>query len=200
MTMRLIGSLTSPFVRKIRVFALEHGIELETLMENPRDLTSEARKYNPAAKIPVLLSKDLGAIHDSGVIMEYLDALGPNLLDVGMMRFQLLCLQSTADALMDSIVTRLMESKREEAYRSEAVIAKEEERVAAILGALNKDCVEGKRLSVEHFGFAELCVACALHYCDFRYPHDWRGRYPELASWFALFSERDSFKQTAPPQ
>ena len=72
--MRLLGTPTSPYVRKVRIVVHELGLadripfEAISLADNP-DLSA-----NPLRKVPTLLLDDGTAIYDSPVIMEWLDA------------------------------------------------------------------------------------------------------------------------------
>jgi len=46
---------------------------------------------------------------------------------------------------------------------------------------------------------ADVALGVALQYIDFRYPHDWRDKRPELAGWIARVATRPSFAETLPP-
>ena len=77
--MKLFGSNTSPYVRKIRIQALEGGywdridfFEMATAPTNPN-----MDNVNPLKKVPALATDDGQVLFDSRVICEYLDqALG----------------------------------------------------------------------------------------------------------------------------
>ena len=48
--MKLIGSYTSPFVRKISILLLEKGITFEFVNELPYNADSGVARYNPLGK------------------------------------------------------------------------------------------------------------------------------------------------------
>jgi hypothetical protein len=50
--MKLIGSYTSPFVRKISVILLEKAIPFEFVNEFPYHETNGVAQYNPLGKVP----------------------------------------------------------------------------------------------------------------------------------------------------
>jgi glutathione S-transferase len=50
--MKLIGSYTSPFVRKISILLLEKGITFEFVNELPYNADSGVARYNPLGKVP----------------------------------------------------------------------------------------------------------------------------------------------------
>ena len=79
MKMKLHYSPASPFARKVRVFALETGldrdIEPHAITVSPVNPNSELASDNPLMKVPTLITADGTALFDSRVICEYLDAL-----------------------------------------------------------------------------------------------------------------------------
>ena len=56
--MKLIGSYTSPFVRKISVILLEKNLPFEFVNEFPYQDVNGVGKYNPLGKVPVLVTDD----------------------------------------------------------------------------------------------------------------------------------------------
>ena len=74
--MKLLGSTTSPFVRRIRLYMIDKGLSDNAFEFINLDIfNAQDRAYltenNPAQKIPVLLDAD-NVINDSGVIYRYL--------------------------------------------------------------------------------------------------------------------------------
>ncbi|RAN86072.1 glutathione S-transferase, partial [Bacillus sp. SRB_28] len=74
--MKLIGSYTSPFVRKISVILLEKDIPFEFVNEFPYSEASGVAKYNPLGKVPALVTDDGECWFDSPIIAQYLELLG----------------------------------------------------------------------------------------------------------------------------
>src|SRR5258707_863466 len=75
--MKLIGSLASPFARKVRIMLAEKKIDYEFEVDNPWKPDSQAEKLNPLGKVPVLVLDDGTALFDSRVIVEFLDNASP---------------------------------------------------------------------------------------------------------------------------
>src|SRR5690625_4331066 len=75
--MKLIGSLTSPFVRKVRVVMAEKKLDYELIVDDVWVDDAIIGQYNPLGKIPCLIVEDFGSLFDSRVIVEYLDTLSP---------------------------------------------------------------------------------------------------------------------------
>ena len=75
--MKLIGSLTSPFVRKARIVLAEKKIEYTFELDDPWDEKSRVPDANPLGKVPVLVLEDDSTLFDSRVIVEFLDSVSP---------------------------------------------------------------------------------------------------------------------------
>ncbi|NLY28864.1 MAG: glutathione S-transferase, partial [Alcaligenaceae bacterium] len=59
--MKLVGSYTSPFVRKVRVVMAEKKLDYEFVLENVWAEDSQIQKHNPLGKVPCLLMDDNSA-------------------------------------------------------------------------------------------------------------------------------------------
>jgi glutathione S-transferase len=196
--MKLYGSLTSPFVRKVRIALAEQALACDFVIENPRSLGSNAQRTNPLGKVPVLELDDGGALYDSPVILEYLDTLAPTPLvpSAAPDRWTVLRLQALADGLLESIVRVWLEGRLPEAERRQDFFAWESRRLERALSALAKEPKVGPYFT-SSFSVADIAVVVALDYLDLRVPQDWRGRWPDLAAWRAPIAQRPSFIATA---
>ena len=63
--MKLIGSLTSPYVRKVRIVLAEKKIEYEFELDSPWTADTKVPNLNPLGKIPVLVLDDSTVLFDS---------------------------------------------------------------------------------------------------------------------------------------
>ena len=75
-SMKLIGSPTSPYVRKVRVVMAEKKLDFQLVVEDPWG-ADVVLKSNPLGKVPCLVMEGGEAVFDSRVIVEYLDTLSP---------------------------------------------------------------------------------------------------------------------------
>ena len=197
--MKLRYSPTSPYVRKVSVFAKESGLEprIENLATTT-GLASDLAKQNPLGKVPALIADDGQAIYDSPVILEYLDSLnpGPKLIPAaGPARWKALVTQALADGIMDAAVLRRGEQMRPAGEQSPAFLKKQGDVVAHAL-----DVLEGDAASLaQPITVGQIAVGCALGYLDFRFAADeWRKGRPKLAAWYETFAKRPSMASTAP--
>ena len=105
--MKLIGAVTSPYVRKVRIVMAEKRIDFQFVLENPWDAATTVPEYNPLGKIPTLVMEDGGAVFDSRVIVEYLDTITPvnKLIPAsGRARVEVRCWEALGDGVTEAIV------------------------------------------------------------------------------------------------
>lgn len=196
MGMKLYSSPTSPYVRKVRVLALELGTPLELQPVAVHAIPSDFGKINPVNRIPALELDDGELIFDSRVICEYLDvaAGGRFLPSAGPERWRVLKLQVFGDGILDAAVPRYFELQRPPQQRSDHRLAEYERSMRQTLDALEQ---EAERLGEANLG--AIAVGCALGYLDFRFADEpWREGRPRLAAWYEAFAARPSMAQTAP--
>jgi glutathione S-transferase len=207
--MKLIGSLTSPYVRKVRIVMAEKKLDYQFVVEDV--WTSDSiLKMNPLGKVPCLVMEGqdtiTGSVFDSRVIVEYLDTLSPVgklIPPSGRERIEVRTWEALADGVLDACVAARLEQTwpgRGEGERSRAWTDRQMGKVHASLRAMSQGVGEKPWCSSNHFSLADICLGCALGYIDFRFAHiDWRTDYPNLARLHEKLSARPSFADTAPP-
>lgn len=201
--MKLIGSLSSPYVRKVRVVMAEKKLEYDLILENVWAPDTTIQQSNPLGKVPCLLMEDGGAMFDSRVIVEYLDTLTPVgklIPSHGRERAEVKSWEALADGVADAaILIRLEKSQRTDNLQSADWIARQLSKVNAGLKAMSSGLGESAFCSGNHLTLADISVSCTLGWLAFRFPEiDWRGDYPNLAKLFDKLSERPSFKDSMP--
>lgn len=200
--MKLIGSLTSPYVRKVRVVMAEKKLDYQFVLEDVWAPTTSIQDSNPLGKVPTLIMEDGGAVFDSRVIVEYLDALSPvgKLIPAtGRERAEVKCWEALADGLLDAAILVRLENQREPAQRSANWIKRQNGKVEASLKALASGLGEHPWCTGNHYSLADIAVGCALGWIAFRFPDlPWRADYPNLARLADKLGERQSFRDTAP--
>ena len=63
MPMKLIGALTSPYVRKVRIVMAEKKLDFQLLLEDVWN-SDEILKSNPLGKVPCLLMEGGETVYD----------------------------------------------------------------------------------------------------------------------------------------
>src|ERR1700756_1249005 len=75
--MKLIGMLDSPYVRRVAISLELYGVAFEHQSLSVFSTFDEFSRINPVVKAPTLVLDDGTMLMDSGLILEYLEALAP---------------------------------------------------------------------------------------------------------------------------
>ena len=201
--MKLIGSLASPYVRKVRVVLAEKKLDYAYELENVWAPDTKINEFNPLGKVPCLVMEDGSPMYDSRVIAEYLDTLTPvcKLLPPnGRDRANVKVWEALADGVLDAAVLVYLEkTRRPPEQQSEEWIGRQMAKVSAGLAVMSQDLGESQFCRGTYYTLADVAVGCTLGWLAFRFPDiDWRGDYPNLARLFDKLSERPSFRDTVP--
>jgi len=204
-SMTLFHNPASPFVRKVRVLLIETGqqdrVALLASMPSPVAPDAQLVQGNPVGKIPALRLADGSVVHDSRVILDYLDHQhvgNPLIPRDGSARWRRLTLASMADGIMDAAVLVRYESALRPVEKHWAPwLDEQRNKIRRTLAELEQDAIAEL---ASYFDVASISVACALGYLDFRHPDmHWRADNPKLAAWYAEVSQRPSMLETQPP-
>ncbi len=200
--MKLIGSLTSPFVRKVRIALMEKNLPFELIIDPPMEAGTKVPDYNPLGKIPVLIGDDESVWYDSDVIIEFLEVDYPQAALLPQDRRAALAVRKTmalADGVIDAGVLIYLERRRSVDKQDGAWIDRQRGKIERGLSAL-ENLAQGKTyLHNDTFGAADIVVGCILSWLELRLPEiQWRAQYPVLAAFTAKLNERPSFAQTVP--
>jgi glutathione S-transferase len=195
--MKLLGTDTSPYVRKVRLVLLEKNIPHTYLVDPPREPGSQVARVNPLGRIPALILDDETCVFDSPVIAEYLDTLNdtPILIprDNALARMRVRRWEALADGIMDSAVAVRNERTRPEAKQEPNNIALHNNAVTRSLAYAAELLREREWCEGTAITLADLALAAALIYLDLRQPErDWRGAHPRLSVWFERMAARSS--------
>lgn len=200
--MKLIGSLTSPYVRKTRIVLAEKKIDYDFVLESPWVEGNAVVKYNPLGKIPVLVLDDDSTLFDSRVIVEYLDNMTPNnklLPASGRERITVKRWEALADGICDAAATAFLEAKRPKKLQDASWIERQRGKVGAGLEALSEEVGESPWCFGNSLTLADIAVGAALGYLVFRFGDiDWQTTHPNLARLYEKLMQRPSFQETIP--
>ena len=204
--MKLIGSTSSPYVRKVRIVMAEKKLDYQFELENVWAAEATVSDSNPLGKVPRLwIEGHELPLYDSRVIVEYLDALSPvgKLLPTsGRERADVKTWEALADGLLDAGVLARLEATwpgRSDTERSQAWIDRQMGKVQASLQALSKMLGEKPFCCGNHLTLADIATGCALDWLSFRFAQlSWRDEHPNLAKLADKLSQRASFSATIP--
>jgi glutathione S-transferase len=201
--MKLIGSLTSPYVRKIRIVLAEKKIDYEFVLDSPWEAGNQVAALNPLGKVPVLILDDDSTLFDSRVIAEYLDAVAPNnrlIPASGRERISVKRWEALADGVLDAAVAAFLESRRPDGERSPSWIERQRGKVLQALQAMSDELGEQPWCHGNSLSLADIAVGCALAYVSFRLGDiKWAEQFPKLAVLHEKLMQRPAFSETVPP-
>jgi glutathione S-transferase len=204
--MKLIGSLTSPYVRKVRIVMAEKKLDYEFVSEDVWSAGTTIAESNPLGKVPCLVMEGSEALYDSRVIVEYLDALSPVgklIPGTGRERAGVKTWEALADGVLDAAILARLEATwagRSAEQRSSAWIDRQLGKVRAAVQSMADGLGDQPFCSGVHFSLSDISVGVALGYLDFRFPEiDWRTPHPALHKLFDKLMQRQSFADTLPP-
>ena len=200
--MKLVGSLTSPWVRKIRIVLAEKKIDYEMIVDSPWEAGNQVSKYNPLGKVPVLLMEDGSSLYDSRVIADYLDTVTPLsrlIPEANHERIATKRWEALADGVTDAAVSALLESRRKASEQSKSWIERQRGKVALGLEAMSTELGEQPWCTGNSYSLADVSVGACLGFLEFRFKDiEWRKTYPNLDKLFDKLMQRQSLIDTVP--
>jgi len=190
--MQLLGSITSPYVRRIRVWAFENNCDLEFVN---LDIFSEQDRpimvsNNPARKIPILIDDAL-TLSDSNSILRYLlEKTGQAKLTWPQEH-----LLTTINACNDSLV-ELVLCKRSgfDTHSDKLFFNLQNERIEQTLSYLNKHLANDEFKSCECLNIS---LYCLLDWICFRELTDF-SQHSALVTFHEQYSQREAAIATSP--
>jgi len=209
MSLVLLGGSVSPFVRKVRVFLVEKGLDFQHEQVNPFAPPEGYREISPLGKIPAFKDGDK-TLCDSSVICAYLEkkypkpALYPSdpydyaralwieeFMDGGVMPV------TGAKIFRPLVLAPLFAGGKAPEPEVEAAAKKAwDEEVAPMLAYLEKELGDGETFVGPSFTIADIAVASILTNSRHAGFAPDRKRYPKLRAFLDRTWSRPSFKQT----
>ena len=201
--MKLVGSYTSPFVRKISILLLEKGIAFEFVNEQPYHAENGVAQFNPLGKVPALVTDDGECWFDSPIIAQYIEQLdvAPEMVPRDpLAALTIRQLEALADGIMDAGLTSVRELARPAAQQSEDEVLRQREKIRRSLDALEGHLSDGT-LQTDTLNLATIAIACAIGYLNFRrIAPGWCVDRPNLVKLVETLFLRESFARTEPPK
>ncbi|KEA53043.1 MULTISPECIES: glutathione S-transferase [Mangrovibacter] len=199
--MKLVGSYTSPFVRKISVLLLEKGIAFDFVNDSPWNENNHVAQSNPLGKVPVLIADDGACWFDSPVIASFLEltqGVPACIPSDPYAALQVRQLEALADGVMDAAILSFREQQRPAAHQLESELVRQREKILRGLDALDEAAKNGA-FNTQQLDVATIAVGCAMGYLNFRrIAPGWCVDRPHLVKLVEQLFQRDSFARTEP--
>ena len=197
--MKLVGSYTSPFVRKLSILLLEKGITFEFINELPYNADNGVAQFNPLGKVPVLVTEEGECWFDSPIIAEYIELMNvaPAMLPRDPLEsLRVRKIEALADGIMDAGLVSVREQARPAAQPSED----DKDDPFKVIYGVEGYLVDGT-LKTDTVNLATIAIACAVGYLNFRrVAPGWCVDRPHLVKLVENLFSRESFARTEPPK
>ena len=200
--MKLFGSRTSPYVRKVRIVMIEKRIECDFVEDNVWSADTHVTLHNPLTKVPVLVLDDGTALYDSRVIVEYLDGVTPVsrlIPDDGRERALVKRWEALGDGIADAGLAIFLERKREAATQGKDWIVRQRSKTDSGIAAAARELGEREYCHGLSLTLGDISLACSLLWLELRLPEiQWRANHPYLKKWIERLEVTPSFADTKP--
>jgi glutathione S-transferase len=203
--MKLLGSVPSPYTRKVRIVLAEKKIDCDFEIVDVNPPENPVNAHNPLGKVPAMLLDDGTALYDSRVIVEFLDNVSPFsrlIPDDNRDRVAVRRWEALADGSLDAGLLIRYESLRPKKEQSRAWSEKQAGKLKRGLAAIAAELGDKLWCHGDRYSLADIAVGCCLGWVEFRNPAgiEWRGEYANLARFYDKLMERPAFADTAPPK
>jgi glutathione S-transferase len=187
--MKLYGTTTSPFVRRVRIVAAEVGEPIDRVDTATDAGMAELRGISPIRKVPVAIV-DGRTLFDSRAIIDWLVATrGYGGVVPPRDRWREQNVVNAIDAALDSVIQLFYLRRDKVEVTGTPFDVRQRERAQAILAWVSKELGDERA-----FGLAEISLVCALDWMDFRAAFPSEGFTAIRAAW----KDRPSLVATRP--
>ncbi len=202
--MKLYGSLTSPFVRAVRIAAIELGIESQiefapTVVKPTEPNRDFGAAVNPLRRVPALETDNGDVFIDSRVIVEFLNKAAKGSIVPKGAAARIACFNRHAvfSGATEALVSAMYESRvRPERLRWPDWRADMIDKAHAAL-----DWAESRFEDMpDDFDLGAIALVCLIGYAQLRFPDiDWLASRPKLKAYWDDAQARSSVNETVPP-
>ena len=200
--MKLLKNTTSPFARLAHAMLIEAGATVQVELLNPWADPDALTRVNPARRVPTLILDDGTILTEAMLIAQHAVRLSPAESHLRADDPQQLSIAGLGFGVIEAAVYIMTGRKiisddlAVTEFDSHPVAERRRRAMAEGLTQLEAraDCLSHQRL-----GLAELIVADAIQYIDFRFPHaGWRPAIPRLDDWLRDAMAHPSLRDTVP--
>jgi glutathione S-transferase len=201
--MKLLGSVPSPYTRKVRIVLAEKKVECEFEIVDVQPAENPVNAHNPLGKVPALLMDDGTTLFDSRVIVEFIDGASPLsrlIPDDNRERVAVRRWEALADGCLDAGLLIRYESLRPKKEQSAAWTSKQAGKLERGLAMIETELGDRPWCHGDRYSLADIAVGCCLGWLDFRRPGGIEAfaAHPNLARFYGKLMERATFADTAP--
>ncbi|MEZ4225758.1 MAG: glutathione S-transferase family protein [Polyangiaceae bacterium] len=199
-TLTLYGTLTSPYVRRVRVVAQELGLDVERIDTATDDGQAALREVNPLWRVPAARVDGLELLDSTTITRYLLQNHGPGPLQPwDLDNHQLQALVTVIDGALDSLINVFYLAKDGVTPASAAYVDKQTSRAHSALSWVESR-IPGSWLDASApLGLGPIALFSAVDWMRFRATYD-LAQQPTIARFVEVHAKRPSFVATAPPE
>ncbi len=197
--MKLYGTLTSQYVRAVRVMLMETGLEQRVAFVPVRTRVPDCpvNAFNPTGKVPTVETDDGYYLSETRLICEYLDTLhdgAPFMHSNDTLATR--AYEGVLTGFADGVAVWGREIGRPEDERSPGILQQERNRAERCLDYLET----ATSWHDDPVNYLRVLLAVTVALLDGRLAFTtWADGHPGLEAWYRRFAERPSMLQSAPP-
>ena len=181
--MELIGSVASPFVRRIRLYLGDTSYKFSPINVFSKEGQAQLSMLSPIRKVPLLIDGDK-VIWDSLLIYEYIKGAPLSLED----KKELYLVNELTDAGLILYQSQLGTHKLTD---EDLLYANSRKRIEEILKYFT-------RTNLEEWSLTNQWLYCTLDWFDFRSVYPWKDEYPSFISFMQRFEKMPFIESTDP--
>lgn len=197
--MKLFGTVTSPFVRRVRIVAHELAMQVELIDTSTPDGQAELRRVTPIWKVPAALISDRVVFDSRAIIDLLLDERGVHPLrrTTEATRITELNMHNAIDGGLESAIRVFYVRRDGHDIAPIPYLAKERDRVRSTMSWIESQLRGSYCTEEAGFGLSEIALVTAIGWMRFRqaYPVD---DHPQLAAFYDAWASRPSVQETLP--
>ena len=202
----------SPWVRKVRIAAIERGIEssIKLITTNigfedktlKRFIDNKITKVNPSGRVPTLITDDGQSIYDSTVIVHYLDSIGnetPIIPEENKKKINCLKINALVDEIIDSLRHLSIENRREEHTRLPDWLEALDKKVRRGIEVIESNITFLSSPNTKVLNLANISAVILIGTIRRNPSSPYNIFSDELNDWFKEMNIRGSVSETIPP-
>jgi glutathione S-transferase len=198
--MKLFGTITSPYVRRVRIILLDSGINFDWVDTSQETGLKELKSKTPLWKIPYMEISDNFSLWDSRTIIDYLiQNYKPKQIRAIQEEFKWKeeCMIRAVDAALDSGINLFYLKKEGASVDQFPYLKKQESRIPSILHWVEKELNDLFWSQNKSMGISELAMYTALDWFQFRSVCD-LSVFPGILAFMERWKDIPSIKKTHP--
>lgn len=189
----VISPSPSPYTYRVLIALKEKGLGYQ-LVEDMTWRTGQGVSENPLSRNPLVRVGEDITLYDSRVILDYLETVRPvpALMPTDPAEvFEVKTWEALTEGVSGIVIDLYIESARPYPFESEEWIKRQHTRVLDGLATAANMLGARPHTVGESFSRGDIALMTMLDHLDLQLPGlDWRGAYPNLATWFSETKQR----------